>query len=206
MSCSWALVKDEEIAKKMTKFIEIVSIGVSKESQLRAAKILNVISDGYEKEENLKENDPFFEFGYKEIGRRWRQLRATIKNGKLFSLPDFPTGKCNFSGHKFETQPGKSRHTKLATPYFPIMPSSGHCGSHLLVFMAVAFAWMKCEGVTEDCEGFLRKHKILTRGGKHFGSSSKYVRVSMIGREEHFNEFIRRLSIINSLDSPLTKD
>nr|GMC69920.1 tryptophan aminotransferase-related protein 2 [Ipomoea batatas] len=170
----WALVKDEEIAKKMTKFIEIVSIGVSKESQLRAAKILDVISDGYEKKESHQESEPFFEFGYKEIGRRWRQLRAAAGNGKLFSLPDFPTGKCNFSGHEFETQP--------------------------------AFAWMECKGETDDCEGFLREHKILTRGGKHFGSRSKYVRLSMIGREEHFNEFIRRLSVINSLDSPLTKD
>ncbi|KAJ0890366.1 putative transaminase [Helianthus annuus] len=35
----WAVVKDREIAKKMTTFIEINTIGVSKESQIRAAKI-----------------------------------------------------------------------------------------------------------------------------------------------------------------------
>lgn len=104
----------------MTKFIEIVSIGVSKESQLRAAKILDVISDGYEKRESHEENEPFFEFGYKEIGRRWRQLRAAAGNGKLFSLPDFPTGKCNFSGHEFETQPGKNCGLPI-----PITPFSG---------------------------------------------------------------------------------
>ncbi|GFP88005.1 tryptophan aminotransferase-related protein 2 [Phtheirospermum japonicum] len=40
----WALVKDESIARKMVKFIEINTIGVSKEAQLRAANILEIIS------------------------------------------------------------------------------------------------------------------------------------------------------------------
>ncbi|KAG5568111.1 hypothetical protein H5410_064875 [Solanum commersonii] len=41
----WALVKDKEVAMKMTKFMEISTIGVSKEAQLRAAKILEVVSN-----------------------------------------------------------------------------------------------------------------------------------------------------------------
>ncbi|CAH9119966.1 unnamed protein product [Cuscuta epithymum] len=163
----WALVKDEKVAKRMTKFMEIVSIGVSKESQIRAAKIMNAISDGYEDKEKYNNNKlPFFKYGYEELGRRWGKLRAAVNNGKVFSLPNFPIGKCNFSGHEFETQP--------------------------------AFAWMKCEGEINDCEGFLRKHKILSRGGKHFGSSSKYARVSVISHEEHFDEFIHRMDVINS--------
>ncbi|KAL0421413.1 UNVERIFIED_CONTAM: Tryptophan aminotransferase-related protein 2 [Sesamum latifolium] len=40
----WALVRDENIARKMVKFIEINTIGVSKEAQLRAANILETIS------------------------------------------------------------------------------------------------------------------------------------------------------------------
>ncbi|KAK4394783.1 Tryptophan aminotransferase-related protein 2 [Sesamum angolense] len=47
-----------------------------------------------------------------------------------------------------------------------------------------AFAWLKCEGETEDCESFLRDHKILTRSGKHFGESPKYVRISVLPRDE----------------------
>ncbi|KAK6789131.1 hypothetical protein RDI58_012930 [Solanum bulbocastanum] len=41
----WALVKDKEVARKMTKFMEISTIGVSKEAQLKAARILELISD-----------------------------------------------------------------------------------------------------------------------------------------------------------------
>ncbi|KAL6145243.1 hypothetical protein ACLB2K_055931 [Fragaria x ananassa] len=45
-----------------------------------------------------------------------------------------------------------------------------------------AFAWLKCEDESvEDCESFLRGHKILTRGGSKFGVSPKYVRISMTG-------------------------
>jgi hypothetical protein len=43
----WALVKDLEVAQKMTKFIELNTIGVSKDSQLCAAKMLSVMDTSY---------------------------------------------------------------------------------------------------------------------------------------------------------------
>ncbi|XP_055828518.1 L-tryptophan--pyruvate aminotransferase 1-like [Solanum dulcamara] len=169
MRLGWALVKDEAIAKKMVKFIEISSIGVSKDSQVRAAKILDVISDIYEDAETSNESKRFFDYAYEEMAKRWSQLREAVSKGQAFSLPTLPVGKCNFSNRTFGTQP--------------------------------AFAWVKCEQA-DYCESFLKKHKILTRGGEHFGSSKKYVRASLIGHEEDYNEFIRRLSLINSEESP----
>lgn len=56
--------------------------------------------------------------------------------------------------------------------------------------------WLKCEGETEDCESFLRGHKILTRSGRHFGVSPKYVRISMLDTDENFMQFLDRLSAI----------
>lgn len=163
----WALVKDEELAKKMTKFIDINTIGVSKESQLRAAKILQAVSDGYSHVGNIKERENLFEYGYSHMVKRWKELRAAVNESGLFSLPEFPSGTCTFSGRAFEPQP--------------------------------AFAWLKCEGEIENCESFLRSHKILTRGGKHFGVGPKYARVSMLDRDEKFNIFTKRLSgIIHS--------
>ncbi|CAN4085992.1 unnamed protein product [Withania somnifera] len=166
----WALVKDEVIAKKMVKFIEISSIGVSKDSQVRAAKILDVISDTYEDAEIPNVSKRFFDYGYEEMAKRWSRLRKAVNKGKVFSLPNLPVEKCNFSNRTFGTQP--------------------------------AFAWVKCEHAVDDCESFLKKHKILTRSGEHFGSNKKYVRVSLICDEEDYNEFIRRLSLINSEESP----
>ncbi|XP_075494242.1 tryptophan aminotransferase-related protein 2-like [Primulina tabacum] len=162
----WALVKDEEIAKKMTEFIMLSTIGVSKESQLRAAKILQVVSDTHEYRTNqyFREGDSFFEHSYYLMAKRWKQFRNAVNQSKIFSLPHFPSAKCTFNGHTFATQP--------------------------------AFAWLKCEGEIYDCEKFLREHKILTRSGKHFGDSTKYVRVSVLPRDEEFQQFTDRLRSI----------
>ncbi|KAL8457908.1 hypothetical protein ACS0TY_035681 [Phlomoides rotata] len=163
----WALVKDEEIAKKMTEFIVVSTIGVSKESQLRAAKILNVMSDSHEERSRFKDVEAFFDHSYNLMAMRWKQLRDAVEKSKLFSLPEFPHGKCSFSGRTFASQP--------------------------------AFVWLKCEAGIEDCESFLRdNYKIIARSGKHFGWSSKYVRISVLPRAEIFDQFTGRLASITA--------
>lgn len=102
----WAIVKDEEIAKKMTEFIVVSTIGVSKESQLRAAKILNVLSDSHEERSRFKDVEAFFDHSYNLMAMRWKQLRDAVEKSKMFSLPEFPHGKCSFSGRTFASQPG----------------------------------------------------------------------------------------------------
>ncbi|XP_020269768.1 tryptophan aminotransferase-related protein 2-like [Asparagus officinalis] len=158
----WALVKDREVAKRMTKFIELNTIGVSKDSQVRAAQILKVVSDGYE----LPVTDPaarLFDYGRRILGYRWERLREVAKTTGMFSLPEYESDHCNFIGQQTSANP--------------------------------AFAWLKCErdGI-EDCENYLKSYKILTRSGKHFGVEAKYVRVSMLDRDETFDLFIERLS------------
>ncbi|KAJ6811273.1 tryptophan aminotransferase-related protein 2-like [Iris pallida] len=161
----WAVVKDPEVAKRMNKFIELNTIGVSKDSQLRAAKILKVISDGYE----LPNSEPaakLFDYGRRILAERWEKLREAAETNGVFSLPVYPSETCNFYGEETTAHPG--------------------------------FAWMKCEkeGV-EDCEEFLKGHKIIARNGKHFGVDSKYVRVSMLDRCETFEVFVHRLASIH---------
>ncbi|KAL9439138.1 hypothetical protein AB3S75_024743 [Citrus x aurantiifolia] len=160
----WALVKDTEVAKKMTKYIELNTIGVSKDSQLRAAKVLKVVSDSCKP--SGSEDECFFEFTNHQMSTRWKQLRMAVQKSGLFSVPELPSQFCTFLGRAFEPQP--------------------------------AFAWLKCEQEIEDCESFLKGNKILTRSGKHFGFSPKYVRISMLDRDENYNLFVQRLSKILS--------
>ncbi|KAD4889023.1 hypothetical protein R6Q59_034085 [Mikania micrantha] len=160
----WALVKDREIAKKMTTFIEINTIGVSKDSQIRAAKILQAVSDSCD-HENQKEEESFFDYSFKLMAERWKKLREAVNKTELFSLPSFPQETCSFSGRTFGQLP--------------------------------AFAWLKCEGEVDDCESFLRLHNIVTRGGKHFGASMKYVRISMLSRDYEFKLLTERLPAMN---------
>ncbi|KAA8529613.1 hypothetical protein F0562_034287 [Nyssa sinensis] len=160
----WALVKDEPVAKKMTKFIELNTIGVSKESQLRAAKILGVISDNC-LHFGSSSSDNFFEYAEHLMAKRWEELMDVVGRSAIFSLPEYPQEYCLFAGKFTEAHP--------------------------------AFAWMKCNNdKIEDCEKFFRGNKILTRGGKRFVADPKYVRVSMLGKEDEFNLFLERLLAI----------
>lgn len=101
-TCSWAIVKKKEVAKKMTKFMEISTIGVSKESQLRAAMILGMVSDSCfnPKIEN------FFEYTHTLMYERWQKLRQVVKASNLFSLQKYPINYCHFARDFTETLPG----------------------------------------------------------------------------------------------------
>lgn len=98
-------MKDKEIAKKMTTFIEINTIGVSKDSQIRAAKILQAISDSCD-HANQKHAESFFDYSYKLMSQRWKEIREAVNKTKLFSLTNFPQETCSFSGRTFGQLPG----------------------------------------------------------------------------------------------------
>ncbi|XP_015894629.4 L-tryptophan--pyruvate aminotransferase 1 [Ziziphus jujuba] len=162
----WSIVKDEEIARKMTNFIEYSSIGVSKDSQHRAATIMGVIYNSYQ---DIKSDstENFFEFGHRLMAERWSRLREVVAMNGFFSLPKFPREFCLFNGDYTESYP--------------------------------AFAWLKINGDIEDCEKFLKENKILSRGGKRFGSDPRFARVSMLSREDVFENFLNRLLTIKGI-------
>ncbi|XP_062232485.1 tryptophan aminotransferase-related protein 1-like [Phragmites australis] len=158
----WALVKDREVAQKMIKFIELNTIGVSKDSQLRAAKILGAVCDGYETSLD-GEASRLFHFARQQMMERWSKLRAAVAASDIFTLPNELSNYCTFVKETITTNP--------------------------------PFAWLRCEkeGV-KDLEGFLREHKIITRGGTKFGVDGRFVRVSMLDTDEAFNVFMDRLA------------
>lgn len=101
----WAIVKDKDIARRMTKFIELNTIGVSKDSQVRAAKILKVVSDGYELPV-LDSAARLFDFGKRNLQRRWERLREVAKSTGMFSLAEYPSDTCKFTGKQTSPSPG----------------------------------------------------------------------------------------------------
>ncbi|XP_057949229.1 L-tryptophan--pyruvate aminotransferase 1-like [Malania oleifera] len=101
----WALVKDKEVAKKMTKFIELNTIGVSKESQLRAAKIMEVIYQGYQNFGTPAKLENFFEYAQCLMAGRWNKLREVVKNSETFTLPQYPQEYCYFSRQSSQAHP-----------------------------------------------------------------------------------------------------
>ena len=90
----WALVKDKGVAQKMIKFIELNTIGVSKDSQLRAAKVLRTVSDGYVVSP-AGEVSRLFHFSRRQMVERW-SIRAVVAATSIFSLPDELPTFCTF--------------------------------------------------------------------------------------------------------------
>ena len=99
-------MKDPVVATKMTKFIELNTIGVSKDSQLRAAKVIKAVSDSCE-EGNTKDGESFFKYSYEVMAQRWKQLREAVEGNGLFTLPKFSPAFCTFFNQETEPQPGK---------------------------------------------------------------------------------------------------
>ncbi|KAG7589661.1 Pyridoxal phosphate-dependent transferase [Arabidopsis suecica] len=99
----WALVKDKEVAKKMVEYIIVNSIGVSKESQVRTAKILKVLKETCNSESDESEN--FFKYGREMMKNRWEKLREVVKESDAFTLPKYPEAFCNYFGKSLESYP-----------------------------------------------------------------------------------------------------
>uniref|UniRef100_A0A0A9DG64 Alliinase C-terminal domain-containing protein n=1 Tax=Arundo donax TaxID=35708 RepID=A0A0A9DG64_ARUDO len=93
----WALVKDRDVARKMVYFVDRSTIGVSKDSQLRATKILGVVSDAYELPPPVGAAPRLFDFARRRMAERWRALRATVAASGAFSLQEGTSGYCNFT-------------------------------------------------------------------------------------------------------------
>ena len=102
----WALVKDGEVARKMVYFVDRSTIGVSKDSQLRAAKILAVVSDAYDADATATKLR-LFDFARRRMADRWHALRAAVAaSGGAFSLPEETSGYCNFTKRTVAAYPG----------------------------------------------------------------------------------------------------
>lgn len=89
----------------MVEFIEINTIGVSKDSQVRAARILKVISDGYEFPDPERAGQ-FFHIGRCLLADRWQRLRQAVDASGQFSLPRFSVEFCRFFKEHAENYPG----------------------------------------------------------------------------------------------------
>lgn len=125
---SWAILRDEKVAKKMTKFIELNTIGVSQDSQVRATQILKAVLEGYgsgnghlselpatdsEDAERHLQDQKLFHHGYSVLRYRWSRLRAALASSSSFVVSDFPPARCTFFGETTAPTPGMNQPSLL---------------------------------------------------------------------------------------------
>ncbi|GLT65408.1 hypothetical protein SLA2020_378440 [Shorea laevis] len=84
----WAIIKDEAVYERMTTYLSLNTFGVSRDSQLRALKLLKVVlRDG---------GREIFKFGFQTMRDRWEKMSNTIFTSKRFSLQKLEPQYCTF--------------------------------------------------------------------------------------------------------------
>ncbi|XVE55106.1 hypothetical protein DITRI_Ditri03aG0134200 [Diplodiscus trichospermus] len=87
----WAVIKDVTVFERIATYISVNSLGVSRDTQLRALKLLKVVIEG--------EGREIFEFGYMTMKSRWEKLVRVLSSSKRFSYQKIEPQYCSFS-HK----------------------------------------------------------------------------------------------------------
>lgn len=93
----WAIIKDKAVYDRMIQYMDLNTMGVSRDSQLRALKLLKVVIEGGGRE--------IFDFGYKTMRDRWQKVSETLSKSKRFSLQKIAPQYCNFFHKVRESSP-----------------------------------------------------------------------------------------------------
>ncbi|XP_039055456.1 tryptophan aminotransferase-related protein 4-like [Hibiscus syriacus] len=83
----WAVIKDETVFNRMVAHMDLNSMGVSRDTQLRAFKLLKAV---------LEEGTGIFDFAYRTMKTIWERLAATLALSNRFSLQKFNPQYCSF--------------------------------------------------------------------------------------------------------------
>ncbi|XP_040381531.1 LOW QUALITY PROTEIN: tryptophan aminotransferase-related protein 4-like [Oryza brachyantha] len=95
----WALVRDENVAKRAISYSRQSTYGVSRDTQLRMLKILKVIMA------NLQGKDDIFAFGYDVMVSRWRTLNAVVSRSTRITLQKIRPQYCPYFKKTKEPSP-----------------------------------------------------------------------------------------------------
>eukprot|EP00253_Pinus_taeda_P028721 PITA_28721 len=169
----WAIVKDFNVYQKMTEYIFGNTLGVSHDSQLRATTLLKTVIAGYQGK--LKE-------GKGDESRNQTLLfhyAYDVMRGRWQRLEKIFSGSQRFS-----------------LEYL----TSNYCSFFRTVTgPSPAYAWVKCEREEdEDCTAVMKSGGIVGRRGEEFEGDKRYVRLSLIRRDDNFALLERRLQALVS--------
>ena len=99
------MIKDETVFNRMVIHMKLNSMGVSKDSQLRAFKLLKTVLEGEGKE--------IFDFAYQTMKARWERLTRALSLSNRFSLQKINPQYCIFYNKVREFSPGTSLNLTL---------------------------------------------------------------------------------------------
>ncbi|KAL7585836.1 hypothetical protein Lser_V15G43017 [Lactuca serriola] len=84
----WAVIKDKDVYEKVSKYIEVADLGISKDTQLRVLKLLKVVVED--------DGTQLFKFAYAKMRERWDRLTSVFSKSTRFSIQERHPLHCNF--------------------------------------------------------------------------------------------------------------
>jgi len=169
----WAIVKDYDVYQKMGEYVIGNTLGVSHDTQLRATRLLKTAIAGYQRK--LEERKADESRNHKLIFH----YAYDVMRGRWQRLENIFSGSDRFSLQNL---------------------TSNYCSFFRTVTgPSPAYAWVKCEREEdEDCTAVMKVGGIIGRGGEEFGGEKRYVRLSLIKREDNFALLEHRLQALVS--------
>eukprot|EP01018_Ginkgo_biloba_P009316 Gb_19304 [translate_table: standard] len=179
----WAIVKNYDEYIRMFNYVAQNTLGVSHDAQLRATRLIKTVIAGYQEKENWQSHnhlglespqyaDRQLIFHYAYNVMRYRWQRLE----KIFSA----SGRFSLQ----DLKPNYCTFFKTITGPSP------------------AYAWVKCEREQDrDCTAVLKSAGIIGRPAQEFGADDRFVRLSLIKRDDNFQLLERRLQALLSQNS-----
>lgn len=94
----WAVIKDKDVYEKVSRYITVADLGISKDTQLRVLKLLKVAVEGDGKQ--------LFKFAYDKMRQRWDRLTSVFSKSTRFSIQKRDPLHCNFFNETRLPSPG----------------------------------------------------------------------------------------------------
>ncbi|GLJ26946.1 hypothetical protein SUGI_0527540 [Cryptomeria japonica] len=165
----WAIIKDYDVYQKIYQYVKINTGGVSHDTQLRATTLLKAVIGGYRHPKRMEAIDRESKqmiFHYAYSVMRWRWERLE----RIFNMSD-----------RFSLQNVGPLYCNFFRKVTGPSP---------------AYAWVKCEREEEDCAAVLEKAGIIGRRAEEFGADKRYVRLSLLRRDDAFAVLEHRLQAL----------
>jgi hypothetical protein len=97
----WALIRDDEVAKRALEYLRDSNMGASRDTQLRMLGIFKFMLA------NLRGKDDIFAFGHDVMRSRWLRLSAAVSRTRRITLQKIAPQYCTYFGRVREPSPGE---------------------------------------------------------------------------------------------------
>lgn len=97
----WAVIKDEKIYERVTRYMLLNTMGVSRDTQLRVLKLIKAMIEAVGREDDI------FEFGHRTMRERWSKLISIVSTSNRFSLQKLSPQFCSYFKKSREPSPGE---------------------------------------------------------------------------------------------------